>query len=512
MQTLLSAVATAACALGIVYAFLSQRGSPREATSVWFPRFLTYAALLSIVLFLMTVPSESPFSPGMTLGWGFLAGAAASLLGFVAFGNGRSAEHAATIGALSLGALGPAVMLLAFPGYPTEALIGCALGATLPAVLCAGLMLGREQERVGCTFLEWLALAAVISAAGAWLGMEHFPRLVPGSAAGGYWAVPALTVAAGALGLALSGGLDDQRSTLLPGLLAGVVAILVVAALQWRMLPELHWSVPVFGVVAIGLIRSALASDDARPVALAAGSVLVALALTALAFRTLQGYGQALALAAALPLVAVTKPHEASPMLRPLLLGAFVVAILLMLYRVFLEGAGRGYELDFQQTYNILALILGLGAAFAVLLLAGNTEGSTAHADVEPATGAFVRAAGMGFVAAVAPVLVAAVLGLRAEGAFLVGLILAETVWMLMAAWSTGADRKAALSAVPHALLAVGFLSAVQFTPLMLSFSWTRAARASLVAVVGVVVLLGLMWDARSHKDMRQEAGHDSAA
>ena len=46
------------------------------------------------------------------------------------------------------------------------------------------------------------------------------------------------------------------------------------------------------------------------------------------------------------------------------------VLLLLTLNRVFLERVGRSWALDFQQHYDYLAVVLGIGACFALMAFA----------------------------------------------------------------------------------------------------------------------------------------------
>jgi len=164
MQTVLAAVAAGAAVLGLIFANLFPEAVPRRTrwrvlTAGELRPALVLAAVSAVVLFLLTLPSTKPFSPGLTLGWGILIGAVLGLYAlFEASGSvaGQSGG-VRTAGLLSAAALGPAAILLIFRGYPNQALMGCAIGAVLVAAICSCLARPlfaaapeEERDRLAC--------------------------------------------------------------------------------------------------------------------------------------------------------------------------------------------------------------------------------------------------------------------------------------------------------------------------------------------------------------------------
>lgn len=532
MQITLATIAAAVSILGLAFANLSPQSGPRGARwqaliSVGLHHLAAFTAFWIVVLFLFTVPSSRPFAPGLSLGWGFLIGAILGLYAiFEAAGNMEGDGWVArSVGLLSAACLGPSLILLIFRGYPNEALMGCAFGAVLVAAIWSSILrllyaerTTEKRDTLSCyRGVEIFAVATVVVAAGARLGIDHFPRSAPAALGGGYWVLPALLLAASALAvIVLSSDRQDRLRRwliLADGLVAAAIAVVLTAVLQVKLLPELAWEVPLYGLLAFGFLLSVLIqaestteSDQApRPTVLAFGALLIALTLAAVAFKRLHGYGEALALVAALPIVAVAylgRERSREPVAESLALGGLTMVVLLMLYRVFLEKAGRGWALDFQQHYDYLAVILGSSACFG--LLAFTMQGMER---VIGAIGAgairlralMARTALLGLLVAVVPLALAAVWGVKAVGGFLAGLVVAEAIWMMLSAWVVGKERGQVLAAAPHIYFIGTALVAIQFSPLVLALELTRAHKLIIVAIITVAAIIWVLADAFRH-------------
>jgi hypothetical protein len=527
MQIALAEVAVAACVLGLLYSNLvpqsvSRRDRLRALARPPFDSITAFSILWVIVLFIATWPTTRPWSAGLTLGWGFLVGAVLALYAaYEATGSNEGPDWAArAVGLLSAAALGPSALLLIFHGYPTAALVGCALGAVLVAAIASSVArplfaAAPEADRPPLSLyrgLEIYALATVSVALSARLGMDHFPRAAPASSAGGYWSFPGLALAAGALALVILSGLGGGRlrrwGVLAAGGLGAAVVLALAASFQARLLPSLAWQLPLAGALVFGFLlviltyadqsaESASDADGFRPIAVAFGAILLALALVAVAFTRLHGYGEALALLPGLPLVAaayLASRRDEEPVAESLALGALSLVALLALYRLFLETAGRGWELDFQRHYDSFAVVLGVGGCFGLL---GFVSSSMDHARAARAQGklglgtALSRVTLLGVLITVVPLVLAAVWGVKAVGAFLAGLAIGCAAWMLIAAWVVGADRAKALAAAPYLYFIAAALVAIQFTPPLLAL---EVARSSKIVIVAVVTVIAVLW------------------
>ena len=524
MQTTLAAVALAASAVALVYAYLQARAAraggadespgPPRALLIW------YAALV-IAGFLATLPTRAPFAPGLTFGWGFLIGGLAGV--YAAFEVARSwrdgAWLARAVGLIGAATAGPALLLLLFARNPDHALMGCALGAVLLALiwrLCLGPLATREQsgdETAGQTRgADLFALVAVATAVATRLGVERYGGDLAG-AAGALRALPPLVAGVSALALIVPSALaaperggDTRRRALLVGLVAAAITLLVVVVLAWKVLdawaPALVALTGFAGFVLIAWLACPIEQDepreDARPVLEAFGIALVALAMVAVSFKLLHGYGESLALMAGIaPVIAVGAAAGADrrSTSAPLLAGGYALVLLLATYRLLLEHLPGAEPLQMQAHYDYFALVLGATAIFGLLAWAEMARRVAARGDETEAMRTLIgRAPGPLLAVVLAPMLLLVLWGEGAVGGLLVGLVIAELAWMMVAAWSTGADRLAALWAAPHAALAAVALVAAQLSPRVDELvELSRAWKAGVVLIVAGVAVVWLV-------------------
>ena len=360
--------------------------------------------------------------------------------------------------------------------------------------------------------VQGFALSAVTLALGARLGIEHFDRGAPGGLGGGYWALPALLAGVAALAAIIPAGLASASAgqrrgwlSLMPAPIASAIAVVVAFLLASKVLGASR-SAWVFLAGAAGfalvtwLALEADCSDEEqerRPLSETFGIALLSLALVALSFKLLHGYGEVLALTAGLILVVLVSLNRAQfrdSLAGPLLTGGFVIVLLLALYRLFLEKNGVGHPFEFQQHYNYFSLVLGAVAGFGLLTYGhGAWQVAASAVDRTAALSSLMaRAALLGLAVALTPLVLAVVWGLGAVGGFLIGLVVAELLWMLLAAWATREDRAIALAAAPHAYLVAASLVAIQFSSVVLPLGDASRSWKSLIVIA--VLLLALAW------------------
>ena len=334
METALLSIAFAASLLGLLFAALVpllmtpwSTGAPRvpppdEAQRAWRTLFVACGACV-LPLFLATLPTQPPWSPGQAMGWGFLIGGGIGLAGAALVANllGRaaSAPRATDLPPLWGGALGAALLALALLGVatvvllwrqePQDALNGLALGILLVGIL-GRLLLGLGAAaggRVpdGLLLESWPIFAATLAATLS-LGFDRFPadagamRLAP-------LGLVSVMVVALMAGSALSGMAPPGRAFTAMGALS-VVTVGVLSALTLPRLPESEGALAVVlaglatGVLVAGLAAGALPRGrepgEPAPYALEAGALmaLMAVALFVVAFQWMQGYGVGMAL------------------------------------------------------------------------------------------------------------------------------------------------------------------------------------------------------------------------
>lgn len=529
MQMILAVIALIASVLGLLFGILSRRKARPAGVSMPVTPALVilWAALAALLLFLLALPSASPFAPGMQLGWGIFIGMA---LGSIAVARSTEREEdglAHAVELLALAAFGPALILLVFRGYPTVLLMGLAIGAVLTAfgagTLLRPLFVARGTDDSGSDTQgpEVFALATTIIVAGTRLAIGHFPRHIPFDVLanrlapfshlevnGGYWAVPALAVATAALVMAIiPRDVSERAKRWMPlslGLAGGLTVTILAYVLGTKLLTELSWQPALLGLVAFGLITFGFTrqGENGRPLALAFGATLFTIAVLIIAFRgELHGYGEALVLLAALPVIATTLlAHPRQPLACGLDAGALTVGILLVLFRVFQESMPKTWTLDFQQHYNLIAVLLGAAATFGLLAFTGRTvERLLAIPGRNPRALLFSRAGLLAFFTGVTPLALAALWGMQAVGAFLGGLIVGTSSWMLLAAWTVNRERAAILAAPPSMPFILAALVAAQIAPSLFGLELTNAVKLTIAVVITVLLMAWVVADSLLH-------------
>ncbi|HUS81490.1 MAG TPA: hypothetical protein VM283_09505, partial [Armatimonadota bacterium] len=312
MQTVFAAVSLAASAIALIFSEVQgrdeQSGRPPDSTGPPRALLVWYGALV-VAGFLATLPTRSPFAPGLTFGWGFLLGGVAGV--YAALQVARpwraGAWLARSVGLIGAATAGPAIILLVFGGYPNDALIGFAFAAVLLALiwrLCRGPLGAREggdQSALEAHGADLFALVAVATAVGARLGLEHFGGSAEGTS-GALRALPVLVGSVSGLAAVVPSSLaaaEGRRSAatraLLIGLIAAAIALVMVLILSWTVLggwtPAVAAAAGAVGFAIMAWLASG-ADERGRPVLEVLGIALVALAVVAVGFKLLHGYGE----------------------------------------------------------------------------------------------------------------------------------------------------------------------------------------------------------------------------
>jgi hypothetical protein len=110
-----------------------------------------------------------------------------------------------------------------------------------------------------------------------------------------------------------------------------------------------------------------------------------------------------------------------------------------------------------------------------------------------------------------APVGVLLIFGVKALMAFVIGMALGEIIWMALAAWTIGPERRAVLAGVPHAFLLAAMLAAVQLSPKVLALTLSRPQRVTIVLVFCGIAALWVLGGALM-RGRRETGGSDHAA
>jgi hypothetical protein len=401
---LLSAALLGALAAG--FALLASREATADtevdtATGGWSGLIAGWA--VAALLFLATLASRPPFSPGGRLGAGLVFGALSATVMVLAARRARRSRGASLMLAGSISLLAAAGTMFAYRGNPADALFGLALGQAVVALFAAPRRADGTRGG-GWGPVEMLPLMTVLLAAGVALAIaryEEFPaaeRLALGEKL--WWTGPVLVFGSLLVGqiaaLALARG---ATARLLIVAVASAIVLAIFTVSYPRYLPLL----PAVGAGYVsGALLAALAASPSGP----GGALLgagIALAVLVVAYRFTAGYGIALAAlgfagtALAWPVAEAQGPDTegvldddtaAEAPASPLPLAALALLAFAALFRVYYVR----YDLDETSVfltahYTLIGLIIGALAPQALAMgresrVTGHESRVTEHAPV----------------------------------------------------------------------------------------------------------------------------------
>ena len=468
-----------------------------------------FALLLTVVFWAVAMQRRAPFSPGQTLGWGFLiggvTGALADLLSFrlgllsISAASSRPRRLAVhSIVFFSLFAVSLTYSI--FHGYPQMALTGFAIGAVMATILYYHAL--NSEPALPGVYTEVWAVFGVSTAIGTVFAVQHFNQLSLRM----WWSLPILlatTVSvASYVGTELGLGARLREKPGLSYSLSALTAVALVAGLSaiysWRIVGDWRF----LGVVAVGIGVAAIVAwlaaslnrgeNRAAGLDVASASVLLVIAFVVACFKLWAGLGIALGLVAAW---SVVLPALGSPELTGLsraLRGILSLGLVVLLFRLFIERYRSDLgSTDLQVHYTFVGAMLGAVLPFMFISSLARLKRLT-DSDETGSTGIWMllEVGSIGLVAAASPILLYLIWEMKAVLGFVFGLA-AAVAFLLLVRLSD--EREGSLfGSCSIALLAIGSqLAAVQFVGPLIELDLTRAAR---ILILAAVVLVGVLW------------------
>lgn len=467
-------------------------------------------AVLTLIIWTVSMKKSVPFSPGQTLGYGFLIGGmAGALAGILAFAfESRPANQqeprklAQSANSMAFfGLFGVSLTFLIFHNYPQMALIGFSIGAAMAAILRFFLQSLRTDQSSMLT--ELWAVFAITLASAIVLAVYHFNN----DSVRMWWALPILIGASVCISsyIALETGFSN-RFTNRPAtgyIISTSTAAALTIALSAVYSAYIAHSWQLLGAVAVGTVIFAFIAwlaasyirDDNRAGALeaAAASVLLIIAGTVVAFKIWSGLGIGIGLIAAwailIPMIALREKALPKALTASLALGLTIV-----LFRLFIES--YRYDLgtaDLRIHYTFVGALLGAIAPFLFAsslmrlgALLGKDESTTADYC------ALVGVSAIGLLAAASPVVLFAIWQIKAVLGFMFGLIAAQAFLLIVQIFDVSCQRdEQSMTFYSTSLLTIGAqLVAIQFIRPLLTWESTRTTRIWVLAIAAAIAAL----------------------
>lgn len=519
-------------ALGTVLTFLlatlsvsreNRHGTSDDRRRAWLAA--GFALIVTLAFWLVSRQRMAPYSPGQTLGLGFLIGGAAGVIAiylalrFHVLGSAGSLRtgYLAVSSMAFFGLLGVSLAYLIFIDLPQYALMGFSIGAVMAAILYYYLQ--RVRTGFGVTLTELWALFAVSVAVAVILGVYHFDSVTTRT----WWSLPILV----ATTLCIAGYLGAEIAMLTPlrnragasfALITAIAALLTLgltAIYAWRILEnwQLLYNAAVgFGIAVLiaWLVSGALRSVSASGGLEAAGAVvLLVVAFAVVTFTLWAGLGTAIGLLGAwivvLPAAGLgawglqTDRSGAGASIIPYrtAVSALSLSLAILLFRLFVEQYRVDLRtIDLRVNYNFIGALIGAVLPFVftssmmrLQTLYGERRGRSS--DVL----ALVGVALLGLFAAASPLLLFLIWGIKAAMGLLFGMVAAEAFVLLSGLPQMAAQEGEERSSITHystGLLVIGAqLTAVQFIKPLIDLELTRTNR---IWILAAAVVVGVLW------------------
>ncbi|MHB9037231.1 MAG: hypothetical protein ACYC64_11250 [Armatimonadota bacterium] len=510
-------------AIGVVFTYLMAAGlaGPEEYPDLagdrrraWLSAGLTL--VLTLLFWGVSMRRTVPFSPGQTLGYGFLiggiAGALACILAF-RFESRLAAESSyrrPSLAANSMAFFGLAsvsLTYLIFHGFPQMALIGFSIGTAMAAVLRYFTQSVRSDRSAMLT--ELWAIFTITLAATIVLAVYHFDK----DSLRMWWALPILIGATVCIAsyVAIEVGAMPRfgdrpaapyvASVLVAAALTiGLAAIYAAYVVQsWQLLGVVAVGIGVFALIA-WLVGSFITSDNrAGGLEAASASVLLVIAGAVVAFKVWSGLGIGIGLIAAwvtvIPAMALRNERESTE--ARALLTSLALGLAIVLFRLFVETYRSDLgSADLRIHYTFVGALLG---AIAPFIFASSLMRLKVLSGRYQPTGADLCAlsgvATIGFLAAASPLVLFAVWQIKAVLGFAFGLIAAQAFLLLVQLYDSSTERRElSMTFYSISLLVIGAqLVAIQFVRPLVDWESTRATRVWVLVIAAAIALVWLL-------------------
>lgn len=464
-------------AFGLAVGLKGERGNETRAVGV----VSLFAVAATVIIFLLTRPIDAPFSAGQRLGYGVLIG---GLLGAIAGLLSSRVPMPSSwnwglkmIGLQSLALIGVAAVLIIFPGYPQPALFGIAIGAVVAAIIFRLAVSPLPEMDIWALTSVTLASATILAALRFDQASDRF-----------WWRTPAMIFAAAIVGqLAAASTGTRGRFIFDRAGISSPITLALTAVFAWKLFPD--WSllwVAITGAITFILITWLAARSPESTRAASVGAVVV-VALTAVAFRFLGGFGVGIALLAAWPVIIgsiASRREDGTDETVQSVIYATFIGVGVLMFRLFLENYADSLRgTDLRAHYTMISLVMG--AVFPFVLIS--------FFPILPNRGPILRSIGAGaagLFSALAPLTIVMLWGMKATLGFVVGSIAAEVVVLLLYMGAIVEAKREYLTAALLVLTAQ--LSAVVFSDFVMPLS--DASRLTRIFILAAALVVGLIW------------------
>ncbi len=486
--------------LGFVVSLARCRASGKAETaggSPWMP--IGTALVITLVFWGWAMKTHPPYSPGQTLGYGFLIGGilGAFALGFRAhFGIGAAAARLNAMSFLAL--LGASLTLLIFRSYPENALIGFAIGSVMTAIVAA--VFGGERTAISVDGVCYALVSSVLSVATV-MAVYRYDTVLRRE----WWSIPicigmitllsilvASEIRAGAFAK-----LSAAAARWLSALISAALALGITAIVAWRAIGDMR----IFYAAAVGAVVFGVAAwlldrgnDDklVGPEKSAFAAVLV-VAFFMVEFKVLAGLGLGIGLISAWSVISMLLPREASTDdetkesgISTALTGLFGFGAAILLLRLFIEQ--YRYDIGTRELEMHLSLIGAMIGAFLPMLLAACALRGSFGTVKLPRWMTVIQGLAAGLAAALGPIAVYMLWETRALTGMCFGLALGAGMLLALAKIESEFDAKRLLLAV---LFSAGaLLVACQFGDFLLKLEITKVMKFWTLGIAATALAL----------------------
>ena len=420
--------------------------------------------IATIVFWAISMNRELPYSPGQSLGYGFLIGGISGIIAStLSYRHNRNTADTNSQPYLSMAFLSLfciSLVYLIFHGYPQEALIGYSIAAVMTAII------SNRNSSIAMELVELWAIISVVFAVSILFAVYHFDK----DSLRLWWSMPILMGLSGSLAVYTAGFVKPIKKYIT----TGIIIILLSLVYSLRVVHDMLLFKIVCGSVLyswIVILLNAKSTNNSNTSVNIFSLILTTAAISS-AFALWGGFGLAVALISILFIF--ISQYENRDFIQyihqPL---SLIVGVLL--FKLFLETySGQIGSSSFKIHYTLMSAIMGIGIG----ILLSSYLCVKRH---------IVSTICVALLFSILPMVFFIVLGMKAVVGLLFGLIMSSCYFAINKSSDTNETCNPAFS---YIFVIAAQLLSIKFIQNLIQVELSRTNRIWIVGAIGFLTIM----------------------